>query len=1139
MSHVIKLLFTTILHCTYLTSPMLTAQEATLVVPAGEDVAAAVPSSSSDSELLSVEDVVRRSEELAQSNRSFRVRCQLRSATMSQGKFTSTYAMFWTGAMGQELAVRIKIDKKTQSELHQRRIFDLTAAMENTDVELEGHVEMEGRMTKMAVLIIKDLKHVHSPLPQITGNEPAQQKAALEFLLQKLKSTIHSYDRFHIQYDLERSMFELEQNEAGFKNQATDSSQSTQLEVKGPTSKAVTKTTVLKEEIQSAPRHWFSFEQRFDNDGMRNAWVQSLATAEGVSSRTNRNPQPTVPADFDLVNRKESLGTLTFNLLERNAGQRGGKPGPEISLIDYFRSDQGDVRLDWTEDGVRVSKTTELDQSGFSKWEVTFSRDHDWHPVRVAKLFSEVDGHQGQFLADGHQRQFLAEWRATELEMVDGLARVKSGELICPVALPTRNGSDLMLSKSIFRIRKATYGDAVTAKLDWHAVPESPTLDEEVATQLQEPQQPGLTAPNVNSTLGSATRAMPSMTAEPPAIFEPPMVPIAEYRRRLSELELPLLQLAEKVRSTEASVGKDHADSAKLRADLRALVQQTFAARQEIQRAELAEFTRRLQRMQQSIDARDRIADKIVERRIEELLDPNVKWTQDRSSIESAGAHIPGLEDSLQGNAKLLARLQGIWVVERLNVGMEDGWQEKIADPDEITIADRLISFNRDGSPMLFSLKPPGVPQAIDVTVDPNGEAFRTFGLIDCDGDRLRLCIRAPVGPDEVLDEADRPTVFVPGTKVVIYECRRKLPSRASATPDSSGYSDPDIIVTEIPRETVILQLVGARFRSALKANVLNGTEWKQGVQIDSLEPDGPAAVAGLKVDDIVVAIDKNLVGTLDDINRAWQDTHPFGAPSTIAFVRDGVESWATLKWSHPLLLSGRGTVSGLVQSVSGTEVQITLGVADGVQPGDRFTVLSGLAADNVVEITVVQQDRSVARIVKESEKFRISVGDQVVPDASHSSIRVHLKSDRSFEMPWDGAITRTPTAAEFEIPADNTSELQLSKFQGTDDLRFCITVEPRYSNLEALQFLQHNVMVIEVKDADIAQLQEGKMVIKVLYVTPGSSGVSAISGISKIADSDVDAGTDPAVIAAGHGTVIGVVRMSRIDPLSDESVSE
>ena len=118
--------------------------------------------------------------------------------------------------------------------------------------------------------------------------------------------------------------------------------------------------------------------------------------------------------------------------------------------------------------------------------------------------------------------------------------------------------------------------------------------------------------------------------------FDEPEVPIAEYRRRLFDLEQPVLQLAEKVRSTETTLGKDHPDSVKQRADLRALVQQTFTARQEIQRAELAEFTRRLLLMQQAIVAREKIADVIVDRRLEELLDPNLSWKQPTAALSRA-----------------------------------------------------------------------------------------------------------------------------------------------------------------------------------------------------------------------------------------------------------------------------------------------------------------------------------------------------------------------------------------------------------------------------------------------------------------------------------------------------------------------
>ncbi len=111
-------------------------------------------------------------------------------------------------------------------------------------------------------------------------------------------------------------------------------------------------------------------------------------------------------------------------------------------------------------------------------------------------------------------------------------------------------------------------------------------------------------------------------------VLDNPKGTSAEFRRRLIGLEKPVLQLAEQVRTTEKSMGKDHPESVKHRSELRSLVQQTFAARQDIQRSELAEFTRRLERMQQSIDARDRIAEKIVDRRVEELLNPELSWEQ-------------------------------------------------------------------------------------------------------------------------------------------------------------------------------------------------------------------------------------------------------------------------------------------------------------------------------------------------------------------------------------------------------------------------------------------------------------------------------------------------------------------------------
>ena len=153
------------------------------------------------------------------------------------------------------------------------------------------------------------------------------------------------------------------------------------------------------------------------------------------------------------------------------------------------------------------------------------------------------------------------------------------------------------------------------------------------------------------------TAAKNSGTSNQPSIdANEPVTSIAEYRRQLDALEQPVLLLAEQVRAAETKQGKDHPDSAKLRADLRAAVQQTFAARQEIQRAELAEFTRRLKRMQQSIDARDRIADKIIERRMEGLL--STRPAQDSEVKESSKSRLLKSKDGAGESTKSTQRFK-------------------------------------------------------------------------------------------------------------------------------------------------------------------------------------------------------------------------------------------------------------------------------------------------------------------------------------------------------------------------------------------------------------------------------------------------------------------------------------------------
>ena len=73
-----------------------------------------------------------------------------------------------------------------------------------------------------------------------------------------------------------------------------------------------------------------------------------------------------------------------------------------------------------------------------------------------------------------------------------------------------------------------------------------------------------------------------------------------------------------------------------IRERLRQQVAAAFDARQQWQRAELRQLRARLAAIEQSVEARQRIKDTIIDRRVAELLDPDLKW-EPRASARSDG----------------------------------------------------------------------------------------------------------------------------------------------------------------------------------------------------------------------------------------------------------------------------------------------------------------------------------------------------------------------------------------------------------------------------------------------------------------------------------------------------------------------
>ncbi len=138
-----------------------------------------------------------------------------------------------------------------------------------------------------------------------------------------------------------------------------------------------------------------------------------------------------------------------------------------------------------------------------------------------------------------------------------------------------------------------------------------------------------------------------------------PSSTVESLKQRYNELEQQAHQLADKLRQSKSPRESE-------RSELHAAVRKSFEARQALQRAELADLAGRMKSMQQSIDMRDKLADKVVQRRVEDLLNPNLKWdttpSKEPKSLvadepQNSDSTSPSLSSTQAAVARLLARL--------------------------------------------------------------------------------------------------------------------------------------------------------------------------------------------------------------------------------------------------------------------------------------------------------------------------------------------------------------------------------------------------------------------------------------------------------------------------------------------------
>lgn len=140
------------------------------------------------------------------------------------------------------------------------------------------------------------------------------------------------------------------------------------------------------------------------------------------------------------------------------------------------------------------------------------------------------------------------------------------------------------------------------------------------------------------------------------------IAPLEQLRREYEAADREALRLAERFRGEGAATPLTEQQLRELHIG----VTNAFTARQRLLRAELAELQKQVRGLESSIDTRDRAAGTIIGRRIEDLLNPNLRWEVPAAKkSEPAPRNPTGMMPGGMGPPRAEARpspLEGTWL---------------------------------------------------------------------------------------------------------------------------------------------------------------------------------------------------------------------------------------------------------------------------------------------------------------------------------------------------------------------------------------------------------------------------------------------------------------------------------------------
>ncbi len=157
----------------------------------------------------------------------------------------------------------------------------------------------------------------------------------------------------------------------------------------------------------------------------------------------------------------------------------------------------------------------------------------------------------------------------------------------------------------------------------------------------------------------------PMMKRNQPGVERPRATEaIATLREEYDRRDAQSLALAKQLRQAKAALPPNHPDAVKQLSELRVAVEAAFLAGQKLHEAELNEFRDRMLRLQGTIEERRRNPDRVIDRRVDDLLNPAWKWETQLADVAPPRA---AADTRLKTAADAAAReteLEGVWEIK-------------------------------------------------------------------------------------------------------------------------------------------------------------------------------------------------------------------------------------------------------------------------------------------------------------------------------------------------------------------------------------------------------------------------------------------------------------------------------------------